>query len=159
MENWNLQLKVLRTEIQRINCKTRSLDRVAQTHNLCTACVCQKNRTSKRVYYTQTRITNDLCSQTLLCRHIRAFFFSKSTYLNMDGCMLIQTFSFHQQTHSHTEFISLIYLYLDLPDVGSRAGFLIRLYVSPLTILPKHFFASKLGISRLLSGERGECKE
>ena len=28
----------------------RPLDRVAQTHNLCTACMCKKNRTYKRVY-------------------------------------------------------------------------------------------------------------
>ena len=40
------------------------------------------------------------------------------------------------------------------------AGFFDRLYVmSLLTILPKHFFASELEISRFLSGERGECKE
>lgn len=38
-------------------------------------------------------------------------------------------------------------------------GFLTRLYVSLLTISPKYFFASELRISRLLSGERGECKE
>lgn len=37
-------------------------------------------------------------------------------------------------------------------------GFLIRLYVSLLTISPKYFFESELGISRLLSGEGVSAK-
>ena len=56
-----------------------SLDRVAQTHNLCTACMCQKNRTYKRVY---AKVDTSELS-----------FFLNVNRLNLDNCMLIQTFS------------------------------------------------------------------
>ena len=85
----------------------RSLDRVAQTHNLCTTCMCQKNRTYKRVY---AKVDTSELS-----------FFLNVNRLNMDNCMFINTdFLAGQWTHFHTEFISLIYLYLHLPDVGCR---------------------------------------
>ena len=85
----------------------RSLDRVAQTHNLCTTCMKQKNRTYKRVY---AKVDTSELS-----------FFLNVNRLNMDNCMFINTdFLAGQWTHFHTEFISLIYLYLDLPDVGCR---------------------------------------
>lgn len=66
----------------------------------------------------EKRITKDFCSQTLLCRHIMQSFlcFSTSTYLIWTTART--NFLIGQWTHFHTEFISLIYLYLDLPDVS-----------------------------------------
>lgn len=87
----------------------RPLDRVAQTHNLCTACMCKKNRTYKRVY---AKVDKS-----------ELFFFSTSTDL------IWTTADFHWSMDTFSYRVHLVNLSVSWLARCWLQGFLILLYV------------------------------